>query len=61
MFSWSVGPTRAEHADSPHALGLLCARRSRLRRCRATEQRDEIASPPVDHAGFLPFRLAPLA
>ena len=32
-----------EHADAPHALGLLRARRKRPRRRRAAEQRDELA------------------
>ena len=32
-----------EHADAPHALGLLRARRERPRRRRAAEQRDELA------------------
>src|SRR5262249_29770605 len=33
-----------KHADPPHALALLRARRERPR-CRAAEQRDEIAAP----------------
>ena len=32
-----------EHADAPHPLGLLRARRERPRRRRAAEQRDELA------------------
>jgi hypothetical protein len=32
-----------EHADAPHLLGLLRARHERPRRCRAGEQRDELA------------------
>src|SRR5262249_35482945 len=32
-----------EPADPPHALALLRARRERPRRCRAAEQRDEVA------------------
>src|SRR5262245_56803149 len=32
-----------EHADAPHLLGLLRARRERPRRCRATDERDELA------------------
>jgi hypothetical protein len=34
-----------EHADARHALALLCARRERPRRGRATKQRDERATP----------------
>src|SRR5262249_58372053 len=33
-----------EHADAPHPLALLRARRERPRGCRATEQRDEFAA-----------------
>ena len=33
-----------EHADAPHALGLLRARRERPRSRRAAEQRDELAA-----------------
>src|SRR5262249_45795236 len=33
-----------QHADPPHPLGLLRARRERPRRCRAAEQRDELAA-----------------
>jgi hypothetical protein len=36
---------RLEHADAPHALALLRARRARPRRCRITEQRYELATP----------------
>jgi hypothetical protein len=36
-----------EHADAPHALTLLCARRQRPSRRRAAEQRDELAAPHV--------------
>ena len=32
-----------EHADAPHPLGLLRARRERPRRRRTAEQRDELA------------------
>src|SRR5262249_17024105 len=32
-----------QHCDPPHAVGLLCARRERPR-CRAADQRDELAS-----------------
>ena len=34
-----------QHADAPHALALLRARRERPRRRRAAEQRDELAAP----------------
>src|SRR5262249_160899 len=33
-----------EHADPPHPLGLLCARRERPRCRRAAEKRDELAA-----------------
>jgi len=33
-----------QHADAPHPLGLLRARRERPRGHRASEQRDELAS-----------------
>ena len=36
-----------EHADAPHPLALLRARRERPRRRRAAEQRDEFAPPHV--------------
>ena len=39
-----VRRSRGEHPDPPHALGLLRARRERPRRCRAAEQRDELAA-----------------
>src|SRR5262249_17832752 len=39
---------RLEHADAPHALGLLRASGERPCRCRAAEQRDEIAT--TDHS-----------
>ena len=49
-----------EHADAPHTLALLRARRERPSR-RAAEQRDELASPEVEH-GLLPgTRYASLA
>ena len=32
-----------EHADAPDAVALLCARRERPCRCRAAEERDEVA------------------
>ena len=38
-----------EHADAPHPLGLLRARRERPRRRRAAEQRDELAPLSFDH------------
>jgi len=34
---------RHQNADAPHPFALLCARRERPRRCRAAEQRDELA------------------
>ena len=43
-----------EHADAPHPLGLLRARRERPRRRRAAEQRDELAPSHVEHGGPLP-------
>ena len=43
-----------EHADAPHPLGLLRARRERPRRRRAAEQRDELAPPHGEHGGSLP-------
>src|SRR4030095_6311537 len=38
-----VGRVRHEHADAPHPLALLRARRQRPRDRRAAEQRDELA------------------
>ena len=38
-----------EHADAPHPLALLRARRERPRRRRAAEQRDELAALSFDH------------
>ena len=38
-----------EHADAPHPLGLLRARRQRPRRRRAAEQGDELAARSFDH------------
>ena len=38
-----------EHADAPHPLGLLRARRERPRSRRAAEQRDELAPLSFDH------------
>jgi hypothetical protein len=35
---------RHEHADTPHALGLLRARRKRQRDRRSAKQRDELAA-----------------
>jgi hypothetical protein len=43
-----VRGTVHEHADAPHPLGLLRARRERPR-CRGAEQRDELAALPVEH------------
>ena len=40
-----------EHADAPHPLGLLRARRERPRRRRAAEQRDELAPPHGINSG----------
>jgi hypothetical protein len=42
---------RLEHADAPHALGLLRASGERPCRCRASEQSDELAPPHVEHRG----------
>src|SRR5262249_50878714 len=39
-----IGGVIHEHADAPHALALLRARRERPCRRRATEQRDELAA-----------------
>jgi len=39
---------RHQHADPPHALALLRARRERPRDRRAAEQRDELAT--LDHS-----------
>jgi hypothetical protein len=36
---------RREHADAPHAVALLRARRERPRRRRAAEERGELAAP----------------
>jgi len=47
-----------EHADAPHALAPLRARRERPRGCRAAEKRDEVAPPLVEHGAFFP-RWAP--
>src|SRR5262249_9504939 len=44
----------SEHADPPHPLALLRARRERPRDHRAAEQRDELASAHVGHLGVLP-------
>ena len=38
-----------QHADAPHALGLLRPRRKRPCRRRAAEQRDELAPLSFDH------------
>src|SRR5256886_17552515 len=42
------GGSKQQHADAPHAAGLLRARRERPR-CHAAEQRDELASSCVEH------------
>jgi hypothetical protein len=42
-----IGGEIHEHADPPHPLRLLRARRERPHRRRATEQRDEVAA---DHS-----------
>jgi hypothetical protein len=34
-----------EHADAPHSIGLLLRARRERPRCRAAEQRDEVATP----------------
>src|SRR5262249_6311704 len=39
-----VRPRVGEHADAPHVLALLRARRERPGGCRAAEQRDELAA-----------------
>jgi hypothetical protein len=44
---WIVGGEIHEHADAPHPLALLRARRERPRGCRAAEKRDEIATPHI--------------
>ena len=45
----AFGGGTGEHADAPHALALLRARRERPRRRRAAEQRDELAPFSFDH------------
>jgi hypothetical protein len=40
-----------QDADPPHPFGLLRARRERPCSCRATEQRDELASPHTGSQG----------
>src|SRR5262249_27651967 len=53
--SFHIGRSRAhEHADAPHPLALLRARRERPR-SRAAEQRDELATSHLGHGGFLPL------
>jgi hypothetical protein len=42
-----------EHADVPHALALLCARRKRPYRCRAAYHPDEVAPPHCCSQGFV--------
>src|SRR5262249_57533757 len=41
---WIIPGAVHKHADPPHPLGLLRARRERPRGRRATEQRDELAA-----------------
>src|SRR5262249_54290646 len=41
--SFPIVGDRKQHADPPHGIGLLCARRERRRDRRAAEQRDEVA------------------
>jgi hypothetical protein len=43
-----------QHADTPHPLGLLRARRERPRDRRAAEQRDELAASYVEHEATSP-------
>jgi hypothetical protein len=38
-----IGSRGQKHADAPHAVALLCARRKRPRYGRATEKSDEVA------------------
>jgi hypothetical protein len=38
-----IGGRGHQHADAPHAVALLCARRKRPRYGRATEKSDEVA------------------
>src|SRR5262245_58511093 len=55
-----VRACRPEHADAPHPLRLLRARRERPCRCRATDERDEltpvhsITSSARSHSGRPP-------
>src|SRR5262249_11507092 len=44
---WIIRTRVHQHADAPHALGLLRQRPERPRRHRATEKRDELAPPHV--------------
>src|SRR5262249_5026704 len=44
-----------QHADPPHPLGLLRARRQRPRNRRAAEQRYELATLHVEHGGLPPL------
>src|SRR6516164_6822002 len=44
-----------QHADPPYPVRLLRARRQRPRGRRAPEERDELASPHVEHGDFLPY------
>jgi hypothetical protein len=41
-----------DNPHAPHSACRLCARRKRPRRRRATEQRDEVAPPQVDHEAY---------
>ena len=50
LISGSSSVEGSQHADAPHALALLGARRERPRCSRAPEQRDELAPPHVGHA-----------
>jgi hypothetical protein len=52
--SLSFGRSRAhDHADAPHPLALLRARRERPPYGSAAEQREEVASSYIEH-GLLP-------
>jgi hypothetical protein len=46
---------RREHADPPHALGLLSPRRERPRHHRTAEQRDELATLQLTKLHLLPL------
>jgi len=50
-----IGGEVHQHADAPHPLALLRARRERPSTCcRAAEQRDELASSHVEHGASSP-------